>query len=296
MQFDSPAAADAAVSMTGDVWEMCRMPTLEFGGELAGPTALSVRDEAFRYTADIAQTADVVAQHQEVAIGRRGNVVVLLDIIWVGTTAPNSSPRALDGLLPSALDFATGTVTASPVPPERTPGWLRGADLPTRPGITWSDGAVSARRSDFGFTSCDQDLLPGASGVTKQDERSFGDEGAIANQAQFSFGSEASARAYVSSFGRLYDECGAAQQADLTVRALDSTGRAVAAWVHQLRSGDTSPSLWIYYGIAREGSVVTVIELHASADLAAGGEAERAAADEQFLALVDIARQRLSER
>ena len=41
---------------------------------------------------------------------------------------------------------------------------------------------------------------------------------------------------------------------------------------------------------------MTIVELFAPADLAAGSDAERAAADEEFLALVEVARERLAER
>ena len=222
MQYDTVASADAAVSMTGDVWTACVPPELDFGGSLSGPSALSARDEAFEYTTTQPQTAEAEAFYREVKIARQGRVVVVIDLFVDG--APPAEAYLSQSIATRALERATDASRVASATTTPDPGWLRSRDLPTRPGTQWADGVVTSRRSDLGFTACDQDRLPSANGVTRQDEKSFGDEGAIANQAQFSFDSEASARAYLTSFARLYDECGVAQQADLTVRALASQG------------------------------------------------------------------------
>ncbi len=289
MQFDSAAAADAAVASTGGVWDMCRPPELEFGGSLAGPTAIRAGDEAFAYTTIQPATAEAAGFHTEVQIARVDRVVVVLQLFGQGE--PPAAPYLSEAFARQALGYATGGVAE----PEATPsgpdvGWLRAADLPPRPFVTWVEGSVATRRSDFGFTACDQDLLPSENGVTRQQEKSFGDEGAIATQAQLLFGDEGAARSYVASFGRLFNECGA-RVPGATVRSVPNDGAPIAAWELQLRSEDSSSTLGIYYGIARAGSVVTVIELVALPE-----SADIPMADDAFVMLVNYAWDRLAAR
>ncbi len=150
MEYDTVAAADAAVSMTGEVWTACVPPELDFGGSLSGPSALSARDEAFEYTTTQPQTAEAEAFYREVKIARQGRVVVVIDLFVDG--APPAEAYLSQSIATRALERATDASRVASATPTPDPGWLRSRDLPTRPGTQWADGVVTSRRSDFGFT------------------------------------------------------------------------------------------------------------------------------------------------
>ena len=290
MEYGTAEAADAAVSGNGKVWSACVPPEVEHGGALNSPTPLGAGDESFAYTTSQPRTAETDAFYTEVQIARMGRVVVVLHLFVSGD--PPATEKLPQSLAQEALAYATGAMpkaaTETPAPDE---AWVHAGDLPARPFVTWTEGPVATRRSDFGFTVCDQDLSPSENGVTRQEEKSFGDEGAIATQTQLLFGAEDAASGYVASFERLFKECSTAQAAEVTVRAVSSDGLPISAWELKLAAADSSQSQGTYYGIARSGSVVTVIELGALPE-----SADIDMADDDFVLLVETATDRLIAR
>ncbi len=105
MEYDTVAAADAAVSMTGEVWTACVPPELDLGGSLSGPSELPARDEAFEYTTVQPQTAEAAAFYREVKIARLGRVVVVIDLFVDGP--PPAEAYLSQSIVTRALERAT---------------------------------------------------------------------------------------------------------------------------------------------------------------------------------------------